>query len=152
MKLVVPNYDSGDPPHKVIAYYRGALLKRLRRGYGRSARMPHQKSPGYDFLFTAKTFNTPILGSPTLNVDGDNARQTSWKLKAGTAETNQPHVVSVAPAENRPKDRTFAPGLLCHHTPGKQGTSEGPLGRNFPNHADSKTSNPLILDVVRASW
>jgi hypothetical protein len=107
MKLVVASYDSGDPPSKVIAYYREQLKR-----YGRVLECRTKKS-GDDVH--AKLHTQDSRESEQLKCDGDNTGNIV-ELKAGS-ENNQ-HVVSVEPAETG-KGSTFA--LVYVYTRGKQG-------------------------------
>jgi hypothetical protein len=107
MKLVVANYDSGDAPSKVIAYYREQLKR-----YGRVLECRTKESGG-DVHATVHTQESK--DSKQLKCDGDNAGNIV-ELKAGT-EDNQ-HVVSVEPSKTG-KGSTFA--LVCVYTRGKQG-------------------------------
>jgi len=107
MKLVVANYDSGDAPGKVIAYYREQLKR-----YGRVLECRTQESGGD---VHASVHTQESQDSKQLKCDGDNAGNIV-ELKAGT-EDNQ-HVVSVEPSETG-KGSTFA--LVYLFTRGKQG-------------------------------
>jgi len=107
MKLVVANYDSGDAPGKVIAYYREQLKR-----YGRVLECRTQESGGD---VHASVHTQESQDSKQLKCDGDNAGNIV-ELKAGT-EDNQ-HVVSVEPSESG-KGSTFA--LVYLFTRGKQG-------------------------------
>jgi hypothetical protein len=107
MKLVIANYDSGDAPSKVIAYYREHLKR-----YGRVLECRTKESGGD---VHANVHPQESKDSKQLKCDGDNAGNIV-ELKAGT-EDNQ-HVVSVEPAETG-KGSTFA--LVYVFTRGKQG-------------------------------
>lgn len=107
MKLVIANYDSGDAPSKVIAYYR----ERLKR-YGRVLECRTKESGGD---VHANLHTQESKDSKQLKCDGD-ADGNIVELKAGT-EDNQ-HVVSVEPSETG-KGSTFA--LVYVFTRGKQG-------------------------------
>ena len=107
MKLVIANYDSGDAPSKVIAYYRGQLKR-----YGRVLECRTKESGGD---VHANLHNQESKDSKQLTCDGDKAGNIV-ELKAGT-EDNQ-HVVSVEPSETG-KGSTFA--LVYVYTRGKQG-------------------------------
>jgi hypothetical protein len=107
MKLVVANYDSGDAPSKVIAYYREQLKR-----YGRVLECRTKESGG-DVHANPNT--QASKDSKQLKCDGDNAGNIV-ELKAGT-EDNQ-HVVSVEPSETG-KGSTFA--LVYVYARGKQG-------------------------------
>jgi hypothetical protein len=107
MKLVVASYDSGDPPSKVIAYYRGQLKR-----YGRVLECRTKESGGD---VPANVPAQESKDSKQLKCDGDNAGNIV-ELKAGT-EDNQ-HVVSVEPSETG-KGSTFA--LVYVYARGKQG-------------------------------
>jgi hypothetical protein len=104
---VVANYDSGDAPGKVIAYYREQLKR-----YGRVLECRTQESGGD---VHASVHTQESQDSKQLKCDGDNAGNIV-ELKAGT-EDNQ-HVVSVEPSETG-KGSTFA--LVYLFTRGKQG-------------------------------
>ena len=106
MKLVVANYDSGDAPGKVIAYYREQLKR-----YGRVLECRAKESGDVH----ANVHHEDSKDSKQLKCDGDNAGKVV-ELKAGT-EDNQ-HVVSVEPSETG-KGSTFA--LVYVYTRGKQG-------------------------------
>jgi len=107
MKLVVANYDSGDAPSKVIAYYREQLKR-----YGRVLECRTQESGGD---VHANVHTQESKDSKQLKCDGDNAGNIV-ELKAGT-EDNQ-HVVSVELSETG-KGSTFA--LVYLFTRGRQG-------------------------------
>jgi hypothetical protein len=107
MKLVVANYDSGDAPSKVIAYYREQLKR-----YGRVLECRTKESGGD---VHANPHTEESKDSKQLKCDGDNAGNIV-ELKAGT-EDNQ-HVVCVEPAETG-KGSTFA--LVYVYARGKQG-------------------------------
>ena len=107
MKLVVANYDSGDAPRKVIAYYREQLKR-----YGRVLECRTKESGGD---VHANVHTQESRDSKQLKCDGDNVGNIV-ELKAGT-EDNQ-HVVSVEPSETG-KGSTFA--LVYVYTRGKQG-------------------------------
>jgi hypothetical protein len=107
VKLVIADYDSGDAPGKVIAYYR----KQLKR-YGRVLECRSKESGGD---VRANPHTQESKDSKQLQCDGDNAGNIV-ELKAGT-EDNQ-HVVSVEPSETG-KGSTFA--LVYVFTRGKQG-------------------------------
>jgi hypothetical protein len=107
MKLVVANYDSGDAPSKVIAYYREQLKR-----YGRVLECSTKESGGD---VHANVHTQESKDSKQLKCDGDNAGNIV-ELKAGT-EDNQ-HVVSVEPSKTG-KGSTFA--LVYVYTRGKQG-------------------------------
>jgi hypothetical protein len=107
MKLVIANYDSGDAPSKVIAYYREQLKR-----YGRVLECRTKESGGD---VHANPHTQESKDSKQLKCDGDNAGNIV-ELKAGT-EDNQ-HVVSVAPSETG-KGSTFA--LVYVYARGKQG-------------------------------
>ena len=107
MKLVVANYDSGDAPSKVIAYYREQLKR-----YGRVLECRTKESGGD---VHANLHSQESKDSKQLKCDGDNAGNIV-ELKAGT-EDNQ-HVVSVEPSKTG-KGSTFA--LVYVYTRGKQG-------------------------------
>jgi hypothetical protein len=107
VKLVIADYDSGDAPGKVIAYYREQLKR-----YGRVLEC-RSKASGGDVRANLHTQESK--DSKQLQCDGDNAGNIV-ELKAGT-EDNQ-HVVSVEPSETG-KGSTFA--LVYVFTRGKQG-------------------------------
>jgi hypothetical protein len=107
MKLVVANYDSDDPPNKLIAYYRDKLKK-----YGKVIEC-HTSEHGGDVHVNAGKNNSN--GSRDVNCDGDNTGNVV-ELKVGTQD-NQ-HLVSVEPSE-KGNGSTFA--LVYVHTRGKQG-------------------------------
>jgi hypothetical protein len=107
VKLVIANYDSGDAPSKVIAYYR----ERLKR-YGPVLECRTKESGGD---VQANVHTQESKDSKQLQCDGDNDGNIV-ELKAGT-EDNQ-HVVSVEPSETG-KGSTFA--LVYVFTRGKQG-------------------------------
>jgi hypothetical protein len=107
VKLVVANYDSGDAPSKVIAYYREQLKR-----YGRVLECRTKESGG-DVHANGHTQESK--DSKQLKCDGDNAGNIV-ELKAGT-EDNQ-HVVSVEPSETG-NGSTFA--LVFVYARGKQG-------------------------------
>jgi hypothetical protein len=107
MKVVVANYDSGDAPSKVIAYYREQLKR-----YGRVLECRSKESGGD---VHANLHTRDSKDSKPLKCDDDNAGNVV-ELKAGT-EANQ-HVVSVEPSETG-KGSTFA--LVYVYTRGKQG-------------------------------
>jgi hypothetical protein len=107
VKLVIADYDSGDAPSKVIAYYREQLKR-----YGRVLECRTKESGGD---VRANLHTQESKDSKQLKCDGDNAGNIV-ELKAGT-EDNQ-HVVSVEPSETG-KGSTFA--LVYVFTRGKQG-------------------------------
>jgi hypothetical protein len=107
MKLVVANYDSGDAPSKVIAYYREQLKR-----YGRVLECRTKESGGD---VHANPHTEESKDSKQLKCDGDNAGNIV-ELKAGTAD-NQ-HIVCVEPSETG-KGSTFA--LVYVYARGKQG-------------------------------
>ena len=107
VKLVVANYDSGDAPSKVIAYYREQLKR-----YGRVLECRSKESGGD---VHANVHSQESKDSKQLKCDGDNAGNIV-ELKAGT-EDNQ-HVVSVEPSETG-NGSTFA--LVFVYARGKQG-------------------------------
>jgi hypothetical protein len=107
MKLVIANYDSGDAPSKVIAYYREQLKR-----YGRVLECRTKESGGDAH---ANAHAQQSKDSKQLKCDGDHAGNIV-ELKAGT-EDNQ-HVVSVEPSETG-KGSTFA--LVYVYARGKQG-------------------------------
>jgi hypothetical protein len=107
VKLIVLNYDSGDAPDKIIAFYRGKLKK-----FGKVLECHTSKHSGD---FGAHLDSDDSDQSKPLTCDGDNSGNIV-ELKVGT-EDNQ-HLVAVEPAESG-SGSTFA--VVYIHTRGKQG-------------------------------
>jgi hypothetical protein len=104
-KLVVVNYDSGDAPGKIVAYYRGKLKK-----YGKVLEC-HTSKHGGDVSAHADDDSGK---SKELTCEGDNTGDVV-ELKVGT-EDNQ-HIVAIEPADDG-KGSTFA--IVYVRTRGKQ--------------------------------
>ena len=107
IKLVVLNYDSDDPPSKIIAYYREKLKK-----YGKVLEC---RTSDRDSDVNPSTDKGDSRKSKELECEGEQKGDTI-ELKAGT-EDNQ-HLVAVSPAESGGKGSTFA--LVYVRTRGKQ--------------------------------
>jgi hypothetical protein len=104
MKLVVVNYDSDDPPSKLVGFYRDKLKK-----YGKVLEC-HTVEHGGDVHVNAGKNNSN--GSKDVKCEGDTGEVV--ELKVGTQD-NQ-HLVSIEPSG---KGSTFA--LVYVHTRGRQG-------------------------------
>jgi len=107
IKMVVVDYDSDDPPSKVIAYYRDKLKK-----YGKVLEC-NTSVHGGDIHVNAGKNN--VNGSKEVKCEGDGPGNVV-ELKVGTEE-NQ-HLVAIEPAK-KGDGSTFA--LVYVHTRGKQG-------------------------------
>ena len=107
IKMFVVNYDSDDPPGKVIAFYRDKLKK-----YGKVLEC-NTAVHGGDIHVNAGKNNAD--GSKQARCDRDNEGPVV-ELKVGT-EDNQ-HLVAIEPAK-KGDGSTFA--LVYVHTRGKQG-------------------------------
>jgi hypothetical protein len=106
MKLVVANYDSDDPPAKVIDFYRDKLKK-----YGKVLECHSQKHGGDVEVHDGDKDSND---SKALKCDESSGPVT--ELKVGT-EDNQ-HMVAIEPRDGS-KGSTFA--LVYVHTRGKRG-------------------------------
>jgi hypothetical protein len=107
IKMIVVDYDSDDPPSKVIAYYRDKLKR-----YGNVLEC-HASVHGGDIHVNAGKNN--VNGSKEVKCEGDGTGNVV-ELKVGTEE-NQ-HLVAIEPAR-KGDGATFA--LVYVHTRGKQG-------------------------------
>jgi len=107
VKLVIANYDSDDPPAKIIDYYRQNLKK-----FGKVLAC-HTREHNGDI--NADPDEHESHGSKELKCEGDNSGPVT-ELKVGTEE-NQ-HLVSVEPRD-KGVGSTFA--LVYLHIRGKQG-------------------------------
>jgi hypothetical protein len=107
IKLVVVDYDSDDPPSKLIGYYRDKLKK-----YGKVIECRTTEHGG-DIHVNAGKNNSN--GSKEVKCDGDNTGNVV-ELKVGTQDSQ--HLVSIEPAA-KGDGSTFA--LVYVHTRGKQG-------------------------------
>ena len=107
MKLVVVNYESGDAPAKVIAYYRDSLKK-----FGKVLECRTTEHGG-DIHVNAGKNNSN--GSKEVQCESDNTGNII-ELKVGTQDHQR--LVSIEPAE-KGNGSTFA--LVFVHTRGKQG-------------------------------
>ena len=105
MKLVVVNYDSDDPPIKLIGFYRDKLKR-----YGKILEC-HTVEHGGDIHVNAGKNDSN--GSKEVKCEGDSTGDVV-ELKVGTQD-NQ-HLVSIEPSAH---GSTFA--LVYVHTRGKQG-------------------------------
>jgi hypothetical protein len=105
MKLLVVDYDSDDPPSKVIDYYRDKLKK-----YGKVLECRTSEHGGDIHLNAGKNNSN---GSKEVKCEGDNTGNVV-ELKVGTQDSQ--HLVSIEPSGN---GSTFA--LVYVHTRGKQG-------------------------------
>jgi len=103
-KLVIAEYESGDAPDKIIAYYRDKLKK-----YGKVLEC-HTKEHGGD----AHAGMNDEKHSKELKCEGDNSGPVT-ELKVGT-DDNQ-HVVAIEPSQAG-AGSTFA--LVYVHTQGRQ--------------------------------
>jgi hypothetical protein len=107
IRLVVVDYDSGDPPNKVINYYRDELKK-----YGKVLECHTAEYGGDIHMNSGKNDSN---GSQEVKCDGENIGNVV-ELKVGTQD-NQ-HLVAIEPSE-KGDGATFA--LVYVHTRGKQG-------------------------------
>jgi hypothetical protein len=105
LRLVIAEYESGDAPDKIIAYYREQLKK-----YGKVLEC-HTREHGGD----AHADVDDDKHSKELKCEGDNTGPVT-ELKVGTE--NNEHVVAIEPREAG-TGSTFA--LVYVHTRGKQG-------------------------------
>lgn len=104
LKVVAVQYESDDPPSKIIAYYQDALKKK----FGNVLQC-HSEGHNYNYNPSGDSHE-----SKELKCEGDgNGRNT--ELKVGT-EDNQ-HIVSIQPET---KGSSFA--LVYVHTKGKEGS------------------------------
>jgi hypothetical protein len=102
LKVVAVEYESEDPPDKLVAYYQDQLKK-----YGKVLQC-HTSGHGN---YTSQSHKS---GSDELKCEGDNNGKTI-ELKVGT-ESNQ-HIVAI-----EPKDKMSDFALVYVRTRGKEGT------------------------------
>ena len=107
MRLVVVNYESGDAPAKIIAYYRDALKK-----FGKVLECRTTEHGG-DIHVNAGKNNSN--GSKEVQCEGGNTGNVI-ELKVGTQDNQR--LVSIEPAD-KGNGSTFA--LVFVHARGKQG-------------------------------
>jgi hypothetical protein len=107
MKLLVANYDSDDPPEKIIDYYRDKLKK-----YGKVLEC-HTRKHGGDI--DADADHDENQHSRELKCEGDNSGPVT-ELKVGTEDSQ--HLVAIEPRD-KGAGSTFA--LVYLHLRGKRG-------------------------------
>ena len=105
LKLVVAKYESGDPPEKVVAYYRGKLKK-----FGKVLECHTHDDGG-----NVHSDNDDDENSKELKCEGDNTGPTT-ELKAGTRDDQ--HIVAVEPRDSGKKTEFV---IVYMHSRGKKG-------------------------------